>query len=99
MAWREFSDKTVVCLLNSRLFFRPQGDIDEETKAPYDGGKCGVMPIYFLLYVNFVGSGMYSLRAHILSRSLRKEFEKSCVRGTECETSLDFALFLCNLPW
>ena len=40
------------------------------------------MAIYLLECVGFVGSGMYSLRAHILSRSLRKEFEKSCVRGT-----------------
>ena len=36
-----------------------------------------------LIRCGFVGSGMNSLSAQILSRSLRKEFENSCVRGTE----------------
>ena len=37
---------------------------------------------YLIEYCGFVGSGMYSRNAQILSRSLRKEFENSCVRGT-----------------
>ena len=35
-------------------------------------------------YSGLVRSGMSSRNAQILSRSRRKEFEKSCVRGTIC---------------
>ena len=41
-----------------------------------------------LIRCGFVGSGMNSLSAQILSRSLRKEFENSCVRGTTEEISI-----------
>ena len=42
--------------------------------------------LYYLTeYCGFVGSGMSSRNAHILSRSLRKEFEKSFVRGTSAK--------------
>ena len=40
------------------------------------------MAIYLILYVGVIGSGMYSRNAQILSRSRKKEFEKSSVRGT-----------------
>jgi hypothetical protein len=60
---------------------------DIEAHTPTTVGAClRIIPICYLLYVGFVGSGMHSLRAHILSRSLRKEFEKSCVRGTHFST-------------
>ena len=53
-----------------------------------------------LIRCGFVGSGMNSLSAQILSRSLRKEFENSCVRGTifkiKLTTSLDRPKPLCT---
>ena len=42
-----------------------------------------LMAFYLILYVGVIGSGMYSRNAQILSRSCKKEFEKSFVRGTE----------------
>ena len=51
-----------------------------------DFGKRSLRPVYKFLYhrqKGFVGSGMSSRSAQILSRSFKKEFEKSSVRGTE----------------
>ena len=47
-------------------------------------GKSPLPPVYkSYRQKGFVGSGISSRSAQILSRSLRKEFEKSSVRGTK----------------
>ena len=41
----------------------------------------------------FVGSGIHSLNSQIKSKSLKKEFEKRTVKGTEVEDSSESSIF------